>query len=106
MPSNGAASGPRCTDVQSDDSSLWARFPALVRDCGYILAVKPIGALINDPAEIEGTMSLCLVRAQTVASSSCQEPLPMFTASRSSRLPRVIVYPLSTAIATLPLPAA
>ena len=68
--------------------------------------VKPTGALMHDPAEIEGTMSLCLVRAQTVASSSCQEPLPMFTASRSSRLPRVIVYPLSTAIATLPLPAA
>ena len=68
--------------------------------------VKPTGALMHDPAEIEGTMSLCLVRAQTVASSSCQEPLPMCTASRSSRLPRVIVCPLSTAIATLPLPAA
>jgi len=68
-------------------------------------AVKPIGALIHDPAEIEGTMSV-LGSGTDGGLIVLLTPLPTFIASRSSRLPRAIVCPLSTAIATLPLPAA
>jgi len=68
-------------------------------------AVKPIGALIHDPAEIEGTMSV-LGSGTDGGLIVLLTPLPTFIASRLSCLPHAIVCPLSTAIATLPLPAA
>ena len=67
--------------------------------------VKPIGALIHDPAEIEGTMSV-LGSGTDGGLIVLLTPLPTFIASRSSRLPRVIACLPYTAIATLPLPAA
>src|SRR5215468_8977537 len=53
-----AASGPRIPHVQPSDRPLWTRVPTLVGDCGPILRGEAIGAIIHDPAEIEGTMSV------------------------------------------------
>src|SRR5262249_34255832 len=72
-------------------------------------AVKPIGALIHDPAQIEGIISVLGSGADggliVLPDAFTDVHREQIIARRYSPCPRFIVGPLSTAIAPLPLPA-
>src|ERR1700738_913709 len=89
-----AASCPRLADVQSPDSSLWARFPALVRDCGPILRGEAHWRTHPRPRRDRGTMS--------VLGSGADGGLIVLPDAFTD----VHREQITTAIATLPLPAA